>query len=66
MTKKVYPSLYADDLALICSEEELGTAKVHLQETLNNITKWTEEWGLSVNKSKTTYTVFTLSTKKMM
>ena len=64
MTKNVFPSLYADDLALICSEEELGTAKVRLQATLNNITKWTAEWGLSVNKSKTTYTVFTLSTKK--
>ena len=64
ISKKVYPSLYADDLALLCTEEELGTAKIRLQTTLNGISKWASDWGLSVNKTKTTYTVFTLSTKK--
>ena len=34
---KVYPSLYADDLALLCTEKELGTAKIRLQTTLNGI-----------------------------
>ena len=62
--KKVCPSLYADDLALLCTEEELGTAKIRIQITLNGISKWASDWGLSVNKTKTTYTVFTLSTKK--
>ena len=42
----------------------MGTAKIRLQTTLNGISKWTSDWGLSVNKTKTTYTVFTLSTKK--
>ena len=55
---------YADDLVLLCTEEELGTAKIRLQTTLNGISKWASDWGLSVNKAKTTYTVFTLSTKK--
>ena len=64
ISKKVYPSQYADDLALLCTEEELGTAKIRLQTTLNGISKWASDWGLSVNKTKTTYTVFTLSTKK--
>ena len=39
ISKKVYPSLYADDLALLCTEEELGTAKIRLQTTLNGIHK---------------------------
>ena len=64
ISKKVYPSLYADDLALLCTAEELGTAKIRLQTTLYGISKWASDWGLSVNKTKTTYTVFTLSTKK--
>ena len=64
ISKKVYPSLYADNLALLYTEEELGTAKIRLQTTLKGISKWASDWGLSVNKTKTTYTVFTLSTKK--
>ena len=64
ISKKVYTSLYADDLAPLCTEEELGTAKIRLQTTLNGISKRASDWGLSVNNSKTTYTVFTLSTKK--
>ena len=62
ISKKVYPSLHADDLALLCTEEELGTAKIRLQTTRNGISKWASDWGHSVNKTKTTYTVFTLST----
>ena len=42
----------------------MGTAKIRLQTTLNGISKWASDWGLSVNKTKTTYTVLTLSTKK--
>ena len=64
ISKRVYPSLYADDLALLCTEEELGIAKIRLQTTLNGISKWASDWGLSVDKTKTTYTAFTLSTKK--
>ena len=35
ISKKVYPSLYADDPALLCTEEEMGTAKIRLQTKLN-------------------------------
>ncbi|KAK3778649.1 hypothetical protein RRG08_012924 [Elysia crispata] len=64
ISKRVFPSLYADDLAPLCTEEGLGTAKARLQTTLNTINKWTTDWGLSGNKTKTTYTIFTFSTKK--
>ena len=42
----------------------MGTAKIRLQTTLNGISKWASDWGLSVNKTKTTYIVLTFSTKK--
>ena len=39
ISKRVFSSLYADDLAFLCTEEELVTAKARLQPTLNNISK---------------------------
>ena len=57
-------AIYADDLALLCSENNLGAAKERLQMTLDELSKWTEEWGMKVNANKTTYTIFSLSTKR--
>ena len=39
----VKAALYADDLALICSEESCGTAQVRLQECLTLLEPWTED-----------------------
>ncbi|KAK3784245.1 hypothetical protein RRG08_031630 [Elysia crispata] len=59
----VKAALYADDLALICSEDSCGTAQVRLQECLTLLEQWTEDWAMSVNAAKTTYSIFSLSTK---
>ena len=56
-------ALYADDLALICSEDSCVTAQVRLQECLTLLEQWTEDWAMSVNAAKTTYSIFSLSTK---
>ena len=61
ISKRVCPSLYADSLALLCTEEELDTAGVSLQATLDGMGKWASDWGLSVNKTEAAYTVFALS-----
>ena len=63
MTKNVQCAGYADDLALVCSEDTVGTAQVGLQSTLNNLFAWSNSWGLKINTTKTTYTVFSLSPK---
>ena len=42
---------------------QLATAQVHLQSTLNNLFAWSNSWGLKINTTKTTYTVFSLSPK---
>ncbi|GFS17627.1 RNA-directed DNA polymerase from mobile element jockey [Elysia marginata] len=59
----VKAALYADDLALICSEDSCGTAQVRLQECLTLLEQWTDDWAMTVNAAKTTYSIFSLSTK---
>ncbi|GFR92486.1 RNA-directed DNA polymerase from mobile element jockey [Elysia marginata] len=60
----VKAALYADDLALICSEDSCGIAQVRLQECLTLLEQWTDDWAMAVNAAKTTYSIFSLSTKK--
>ena len=62
--KGVNAALYADDLAIWTIEENIGTAKVRLQNALENLNMWTQDWIMKANAKKTTFTIFTLSTKK--
>ena len=62
--KGVNAALYADDLAIWTTEENIGTAKVRLQNALENLNMWTQDWIMKANAKKTTFTIFTLSTKK--
>ena len=64
--KGVNAALYADDLAIWTTEENIGTAKVRLQITLDNLKMWIHDWIMKVNAEKTIYTTFTLSTKKKL
>ncbi|GFS15506.1 RNA-directed DNA polymerase from mobile element jockey [Elysia marginata] len=59
----VKAALYADDLALICSEDSCGTAQVRLQECLTLLEQWTDDWAMTINAAKTTYSILSLSTK---
>ena len=60
---RIKAAMYADDLAKISSEKEIGTAKARLQTCLERLEKWMEDWAMNINASKTTYTIFTLSPK---
>ena len=64
MPKRIQGAIYADDLVLWCSEEYLTTARFRMQEALNVLDSWTKKWLVKINSSKTTYTVFSLSTKE--
>ena len=57
-------TLPADDLAVWCSEEFTTTATLRIQETIYKVHQWTEKWVLTLNTSKTSATLFTLSTRK--
>ena len=61
---RIQGAIYADDLVLWCSEEYLSTARTRMQEALNALNNWTKTWLVKINSNKTTYTVFSLSTKE--
>ena len=64
LNKNVSKALYADDLALWSKADSSATAGVRVQQALHTLENWTKDWLLSVNERKTTFTVFTLSTKQ--
>ena len=57
-------TLHADDLAVWSASEHISTATYRIQQTVKQIKKWTEHWGLKLNKNKTATSVFSLSTQK--
>ena len=63
LPRGVNAALYADDLVLWCSEEYATTATYRIQNALKNVAAWAERWCVTVNREKTTATLFTLSSK---
>ena len=63
LPKGVHAALYADDLALWCTEEYATTARYRMQTALNKVTEWANSWCVTVNREKTTATLFSLSAK---
>ena len=55
-------AMYADDLVLWCKEEHATTAQLRLQEAVNILANWTQDWCVKINKTKSFTTLFTLST----
>ncbi|CAG2193511.1 unnamed protein product [Mytilus edulis] len=63
LPKGVQSALYADDLVLLCSKEYASTAKYRIQTALDMIVTWAKQWCVTINREKTTGTLFTLSPK---
>ena len=57
-------AIHADDLAIWTSSEHINTANIRIQDAMNSISDWAEEWMVTINKNKTQATCFSLSTKK--
>ena len=64
LSKRVSNTLHADDLAIWNASEHTTTATYRIQEAISGISKWTLDWGLEINTSKTNSTLFSLSTSK--
>ena len=64
LTRNVSNTLHADDLAIWTTSEHTSSATVRMQEAVNKIDRWTQDWGLTINESKTQATLFSLSTSK--
>ncbi|XP_070209766.1 uncharacterized protein [Littorina saxatilis] len=65
LPRNVHGAIYADDLALWCSEEHITTANYRMQEALKVLEDWTKKWLVNINTRKTTYTIFSLSPKEL-
>lgn len=63
LPRNVYGAIYADDMAIWCTEEYISTARYRIQEALTKIESWTKKWLIKINETKTTHTIFSLSTK---
>ena len=63
LPRGVKAALYADDLVLGCKEEHASTANYRLQQTIDQLTAWTEDWCVPVNNDKSSTTLFTLSSR---
>ena len=64
ISKRVSNTLHADDLAIWTESEHTATATYRIQEAISSINKWTLDWGLKINISKTNSMLLCLSTSK--
>lgn len=64
LPKGVKAALYADDLVLWCKEEHATTATYRMQGAIDKLTAWANDWCVSINKEKSSTTLFTMSTKQ--
>ena len=61
--RRMKATMYADDLALFCTEERLETAGFRMRDALGALQEYAQQWHVKINESKTKYTIFSLSTK---
>jgi len=61
LPRGVQAALYADDLVRWCKEEHATTAKYRMQQAIDKLNAWAEDWCVTINKNKPCTTLFTLS-----
>ena len=61
---QILKALYADDLGILFRSSDLKEITTNLQSAIDAITSFCNKWGLKINKSKTTYMVFTTAGRR--
>ena len=64
LPRHVFNTLHADDLAVRSAYEYTTSSAYRIQEAVNKVEQWTNDWGLQISEVKTQATVFSLSTSK--
>nr|KAG5709635.1 hypothetical protein BaRGS_001685 [Batillaria attramentaria] len=64
LSNHISRALHADDLAIWTKSEQISTAAHRIQDAMNLISNWAREWMVSINRTKTENTCFSLSPKK--
>lgn len=53
-------AMFADDTAILATDEDQQTATDQLQRTLNNVSNWTKRWKIKINSDKSVHVNYTL------
>ena len=64
LSRRIAKALHADDLAIWTSQSHTSTATYLMQEAVDKVFKWSQEWLVEINKTKTESTCFSLSPEK--
>ena len=64
LPRHVSNTLHAHDLAVWSASEYTTSSAYRIQEAVNKVEQWTNDWGLQISEVKTQATVFSLSTSK--
>lgn len=57
--ENVTTTTFADDTAMLVTDENPATATESLQRHIRNIEKWTKKWRIKINESKSQHIIFT-------
>ena len=64
LSSHIPQALHADDLPLWTKAAQVTTAAIRMQEAMNLISDWAKEWLVTINRTKTEATCFSLSPKR--
>ena len=62
LPRHVSNTLHADDLVVWSASEYTTSSAYRIQEAVNKVEQWTNDWGLQMSEVKTQATVFSLCT----
>ena len=65
LPRHVSNTLHADDLAVWSASEYATSSAYRIQEAVNKVEQWTNDWGLQISEVKTQARVFSLSAAKI-
>ena len=64
LPRHVSNTLHADDFIVWSASEYTTSSASRIQEAVNKVEQWTNDWGLQISEVETQATVFSLSTSK--
>ena len=64
LPRHVSNTLHADDLAVLSASEYTTSSAYRIQEVMNKVEQWTNDWSLQISQVKTQATVLSLSASK--
>ena len=53
--------IFADDITIYTSCTSMSTASVKIQQALQHLQSWCEEWGLQISTTKTSYSYYSMA-----